>query len=637
MAARDARIVVASRAWPLEAGGLRLRGREDVEEPVAVVAEASVVFRETRLHDGLKFFFGYPLGGEIGGDVDDALREARGVGGVERKLDQKITVIAQRIATEDLGGRVVGCAELFADFATNAVLENGGEGFETSSLMDVAAASDRPLGAEGGAGDVRIDGRVPAAGLSFEAHRGAGVAFDGPSGARRERAERARSEIERGLEVEIADESDLDATGSEFGIDPAPELGESAHVGVGRRREGETWIVAGNHARGGDLQGRGRLVLGVVEMRDDTTLSGFEFVEAPCGIAQIGAEKLKQIGQGRGGGAAGENEGVFVGVEGEGEVAFVDEALELVARVAADAGVVEVSAGEESEAGKMFGLSETTGTDAGAKGDAVASGIGAFEIQTNAVGEFDQVDVQIGNVRATAYRSRGCGRRVAELGGRRVRERQPFGGEAGAVGVGESGRGVGERKIAEAEEERSVRRPHLAKQIARRFGGERRERGFHALAELRPRRRDLIGDEHEGETVREFARTFGRGGGVFETSTNRASGGGDFFGAETEFVGAAPFAAERGGGGGPDGRGRVEREDEFGVMLAVLAGERAGGAEVARMFAAELLEPIVKHRDDDFATHRGGAGGDGLNAVGARENGDEFERERAGGGLGENE
>jgi len=62
---------------------LGLGGGEDVEEPVAVVAETGGVFRETRLDDRLKFFFGYTVRGEIGGDVDDALREARGVGGAE--------------------------------------------------------------------------------------------------------------------------------------------------------------------------------------------------------------------------------------------------------------------------------------------------------------------------------------------------------------------------------------------------------------------------------------------------------------------------------------------------------------------------------------------------------------------------
>ena len=143
-----------ARARPFEAGRLRLGGGEDVEEPVAVVAEAGGVFRETRLNDGLKFFFGYAVGGEIGGDVDEALRETRGVGGIERKLDQEVTVVAKCVAAEDLGGGIVGGAELFADFAANAVLENRGERFEPPPLVDVAAAADGPLRAESGARDV---------------------------------------------------------------------------------------------------------------------------------------------------------------------------------------------------------------------------------------------------------------------------------------------------------------------------------------------------------------------------------------------------------------------------------------------------------------------------------------------------
>lgn len=83
LAAGDAGVVVVARARPFEPGGLRLRGGKDVKEPVAVVAEADGVFREPRLNDGLKFFFGYAVGGEIGGDVDDALRETRGVGGIQ--------------------------------------------------------------------------------------------------------------------------------------------------------------------------------------------------------------------------------------------------------------------------------------------------------------------------------------------------------------------------------------------------------------------------------------------------------------------------------------------------------------------------------------------------------------------------
>lgn len=124
---------------------------------------------------------------------------------------------------------------------------------------------------------------------------------------------------------------------------------------------------------------------------------------------------------------------------------------------------------------------------------------------------------------------------------------------------------------------------------------------------------------------------------MFETPADRAGGGGDFLGAETEFVGAAPFAGEGGCGVGPRGRGGIDREDELGVMLAVFAGERAGGAEVARVLAAELLKPLVQHRDDDFATHRGGAGGGGFDALRTGKDRDEFERQRAGGGFGVNE
>lgn len=247
------------------------------------------------------------------------------------------------------------------------------------------------------------------------------------------------------------------------------------------------------------------------------------------------------------------------------------------------------------------------------------------------------MDVEIGNVRATAYPTGGCGRRVAELGGRRVRKRQQFGGETGAIGIGESGRGMGEREIAEAEQKRSVRRPHRAKQIARRFRRKRRERDFHAPAELRPGRRDLVGDEGEGETIGKIARSFGGRSGVFEATANGAGRGGDLLGAETELVGAAPFATESRSGGGPRGRSGVERENEFRVMLTLFARERAGGAEVARVIAAKLLQPLVKHRDDDFAAHGGDAGGGGFNAIGARQNRNEFEGKRAGGGFGADE
>ena len=94
-------------------------------------------------------------------------------------------------------------------------------------------------------------------------------------------------------------------------------------------------------------------------MGDDATLRGVEFVGAPRGIAEIRAEKLEQVGQGCGGGSAGEDERVFVGVEGQGEVAFVDETLELMTWMTTDAGVVDVSASEKGEAGQMFGLAET--------------------------------------------------------------------------------------------------------------------------------------------------------------------------------------------------------------------------------------------------------------------------------------
>lgn len=93
-------------------------------------------------------------------------------------------------------------------------------------------------------------------------------------------------------------------------------------------------------------------------MGDDATLRGIEFVGTPRGIAEIGAEKLEQVGQRCGCGSAGEDERVFVGVEGQGEVAFVDETLELMTWMTTDAGVVEVSASEKSEAGKMFGLAD---------------------------------------------------------------------------------------------------------------------------------------------------------------------------------------------------------------------------------------------------------------------------------------
>lgn len=319
--------------------------------------------------------------------------------------------------------------------------------------MDIAATANGPLGAEGGARDVGFDGGLPAAGLALEADGGAGVALDGTSGARRECAECAGGEIECGIEIEVTDESDFDAAGPKLGIEPVHELGERARVGIGGRRQDETWVVAGNHAGGGDLQGRGRLVPRVVEMRNDAALRGFEFFEAPRGVAEISAEKLEQVGQRCGGGAAGENERVFVVAEGEGEVPFVDEALELVSRMAADAGVVDVGAGEKGEAGKIFGLTETAGADARAERDAVAGGIAAPEVQPNAVGEFDQVEIEIGDVRAAAYWSGGCGGRVAQFGGRRMREREQFGGEAGAVGIDQSGCGIGERKIAQAEEE----------------------------------------------------------------------------------------------------------------------------------------------------------------------------------------
>ena len=124
---------------------------------------------------------------------------------------------------------------------------------------------------------------------------------------------------------------------------------------------------------------------------------------------------------------------------------------------------------------------------------------------------------------------------------------------------------------------------------------------------------------------------------MFEAAANGAGGGGDFLGAETQLVGAAPFATQSRSGGGPRGRGGVERENEFGVMLSVLARERARGAEVARMVAAKLLQTLVKHRDDDFAAHRRDAAGGGFEAARTGENRDELEGQCASGGFGADE
>gem|GEM_PF-6931713 len=80
-----------------------------------------------------------------------------------------------------------------------------------------------------------------------------------------------------------------------------------------------------------------------------------------------------------------------------------------------------------------------------------------------------------------------------------------------------------------------------------------------------------------------------------------------------------------------------EREDEFGMVLAVVPREGVGAAELARVIAAELLKTLVKHRHDGLALEGGEAVGERFGAAGTGEDGDEFEGEGARGGFGVDE
>ena len=115
-----------ARARPVKDLRFFLGATKDGAEPIVIIAHAFAGRGQNGLFRAFELFRGYSVGGEIGGEGEDDLRDFLGLGGFDGDLRGEEAVAGIIFARGAAGGGTVGATDFFADFDAEAVAEDVG-------------------------------------------------------------------------------------------------------------------------------------------------------------------------------------------------------------------------------------------------------------------------------------------------------------------------------------------------------------------------------------------------------------------------------------------------------------------------------------------------------------------------------